>query len=120
MIISLYLLIKDFCEFKESNEASTKLIEEVIIEDNNEETKEVYHTKPFGSDNKYISDKQLEAIFISDDELKNIKSSTPKEDNAVYLFMLKKESEGKLKKVAKVAGMNKFLRIYFARVKELY
>jgi len=37
MIISLYLLIKDFCAFKESNEATTKLIEEVIIEDNNEE-----------------------------------------------------------------------------------
>lgn len=52
--------------------------------------------------------------------VKNIKSSKPKEDNAVYLFMLKKEAEGKLKKVAKVAGMNKFLRIYFARVKELY
>jgi len=37
MIISLYLLIKDFCEFKESNDANTKLVEEVIIEDNNEE-----------------------------------------------------------------------------------
>ena len=37
MIISLYLLIKDFYEFKESNESSTKLIEDVIIEDNNEE-----------------------------------------------------------------------------------
>lgn len=37
MIISLYILIKDFCEFKESNDASTKLIEEVIIEDNNGE-----------------------------------------------------------------------------------
>ena len=36
------------------------------------------------------------------------------------LAIIKKEQEGKPKKVAKVAGMNKFLRIYYARVKELY
>ena len=34
--------------------------------------------------------------------------------------MLKKENEGKPPKVAKIAGLNKFLRIYYARVKELY
>ena len=32
----------------------------------------------------------------------------------------KKENEGKVKKVAKTAGLNKFLRIYYARVKEVY
>lgn len=37
MITSLYILIKDFYEFKESNETNVKLIEEVIIEENNEE-----------------------------------------------------------------------------------
>ena len=42
------------------------------------------------------------------------------EDNAVYRFILKKETEGKAKKVAKMAGMNKFLRIYYARVMEIY
>ena len=31
----------------------------------------------------------------------------------------KKEAEGKNKKV-KIAGLNKFLRIYYARVMELY
>lgn len=41
-------------------------------------------------------------------------------DDAVYLFILKKESEGKASKVAKMAGLNKFLRIYYARVKEVY
>ena len=51
---------------------------------------------------------------------KSIKSSRPKNDNGVYLFMLKKEAEGKPKKVAKIAGLNKFLRIYYARVKEIY
>lgn len=37
LIISSYLLIRDFYEFKESKEDNTKLIEKVIIEDNNEE-----------------------------------------------------------------------------------
>lgn len=40
------------------------------------------------------------------------------QDDAVYQFMLKKEQEGKPKKVAKIAAFNKFLRIYYARVNE--
>nr|WP_330389782.1 hypothetical protein [Cellulosilyticum sp. I15G10I2] len=42
------------------------------------------------------------------------------EQDAVYKFMIKKETEGKASKVAKMAGLNKFLRIYYARVKESY
>lgn len=41
-------------------------------------------------------------------------------DDAVYRFIKKKEAEGKYKKVAKVAGMAKFLRIYYGRVMHLY
>lgn len=41
-------------------------------------------------------------------------------DAAVLHFILKKQSEGKNNKVAKIAGLNKFLKIYYARVKELY
>lgn len=41
-------------------------------------------------------------------------------DDSVYLYIIKKESEGKAKKAAKIAGLNKFLRIYYARVKEVY
>jgi transposase len=44
----------------------------------------------------------------------------PEEDPAVYDFMIKKEDEGKAKKVAKIAALNKFLRIYYARVMEKY
>jgi transposase len=44
----------------------------------------------------------------------------PTNDNSVYQFILKKESEGKPKRVAKIAGLNKFLRIYYARVNECY
>jgi len=49
-----------------------------------------------------------------------VKTSKPTEDTAVYLFMMKKEAEGKPKKVAKIAALNKFLRIYYARVMEVY
>jgi transposase len=51
--------------------------------------------------------------------MKCLKTHKP-ENDPVYLFMLKKETEGKAPKVAKIAGLNKFLRIYYARVKEVY
>ena len=49
-----------------------------------------------------------------------VKSNVGNRDTAVYDFMLKKEDEGKAKKVAKIAALNKFLRIYYARVMEVY
>jgi transposase len=50
----------------------------------------------------------------------SLKSTKPTEDSAVYDFIVKKELEGKPKRVAKIAGVNKFLRIYYARVMEVY
>ena len=44
----------------------------------------------------------------------------PKDDTAVNDFMMKKKAEGKLHKQVIVAGMRKFLHIYYARVKERY
>jgi len=52
--------------------------------------------------------------------MRSLKSHEMPEDDAVYRFILKKELEGKPKKVAKIAGLNKFLRIYYARVMEVY
>ena len=49
-----------------------------------------------------------------------LKSHGAPEDDGVYQFILKKEREGKAKRVAKIAGLNKFLRIYYARVMEIY
>lgn len=49
-----------------------------------------------------------------------LKSHKAPEDDAVYNYILKKESEGKEKKHAKIAGLNKFLRIYYARVMAVY
>ena len=41
-----------------------------------------------------------------------------KPDDAVYLFMDKKRAEGKPYYVYMTAGANKFLRVYYGRVKE--
>lgn len=49
-----------------------------------------------------------------------LKSHGEPEDNVVYNYILKKEAEGKSKKAAKIAGLNKFLRIYYARVMDVY
>jgi len=52
--------------------------------------------------------------------MKSLKTVKPTRDNAVYLFIVKKEDEGKGSITAKIAGLNKFLRIYYARVMEVY
>lgn len=51
--------------------------------------------------------------------MKSIKTSC-KDDNILKSYILKKEQEGKLKKVAKIAGLNKFLRMYYGIVKKRY
>ena len=38
----------------------------------------------------------------------------------LYDYIIKKENEGKPKKVAKIAGLNKFLRMYYGIVKKKY
>lgn len=44
----------------------------------------------------------------------SLKVVKPTKDSAVYDFIIKKENEGEPKRVAKIAGLNKFLRIYYA------
>ncbi len=80
-----------------------------------------YQSGNFNATNRHITKRGNKYLRKVGYEItKSIKSSRPKSDNAVYLFMLRKEEEGKNKTVAKIAGLNKFLRIYYARVKELY
>ena len=52
--------------------------------------------------------------------MNSIVTSKPKSDTAVYDFMCKKKAEHKKNKQVRVAGMRKFLHIYYARVKEEY
>ena len=49
-----------------------------------------------------------------------LKTHGEPKDHAVSQYILKKESEGKSKKLAKIAGLNKFLRNYYERVSEVY
>ncbi len=80
-----------------------------------------YQSGMFNATNRHITKRGNKYLRkVGYEVMKSIKSSRPQKDNSVYLFILKKEAEGKPKKVAKVAGLNKFLRIYYARVKELY
>ena len=37
-------------------------------------------------------------------------------ENEIYLYMVKKEKDGKAKKICKFVGLNKFLRTYYAKV----
>ena len=80
-----------------------------------------YQSGTFNSTQRHITKRGNKYLRkVGYEVTKSIKSSRPQKDNSVYLYILKKEAEGKPKKVAKVAGLNKFLRIYYARVKELY
>ena len=80
-----------------------------------------YQSGQFEVTNRHISKRGSRSLRKCGYEvMMALKSSKPKEDNAVYEYMLQKEAEGKNKKLVKIAGLNKFLRIYYARVMELY
>ena len=80
-----------------------------------------YQSGQFEGTNRHISKRGSSSLRKCGYEvMMALKSSKPKEDNAVYEYMLQKEAEGKNKKLVKIAGLNKFLRIYYARVMELY
>lgn len=80
-----------------------------------------YQSGQFIGTERHISKRGSSAIRKTGYEvMRSLKSHKEPDDSAVYHFILKKEAEGKPKKVAKVAGLNKFLRIYYARVQEVY
>lgn len=80
-----------------------------------------YQSGQFEGTNRHISKRGLKSLRKCGYEvMMALKSSKPKEDSAVHEYTLKKEAEGKNKKLVKVAGLNKFLRIYYARVIEVY
>ena len=80
-----------------------------------------YQSGQFVGSERHISKRGSSAIRKTGYEvMRSLKTHREPEDSAVYHFILKKESEGKPKKVAKIAGLNKFLRIYYSRVQEVY
>ena len=80
-----------------------------------------YESGKFVGTNRNISKRGSSTLRkIGYEIMYSLKVSKPTEDSAVYDFIIKKENEGKPKRVAKIAGLNKFLRIYYARVMALY
>ena len=79
-----------------------------------------YQSGQFESRNRHISKRGSPALRKACFEVMQVLKLTKPQDDPVYLFMLKKEQEGKPHNVAKMAGVNKFLRIFYARAMELY
>ena len=79
-----------------------------------------YQSGQFEATNRHISKRGNKYLRKTGYEvMKSIKSSC-KLDNELKVYIIKKEKEGKSKKVAKIAGLNKFLRIYYGIVKRKY
>lgn len=79
-----------------------------------------YQSGQFEATNRHISKRGNKYLRKTGYEImKSIKSNT-KSDNELKMYIIKKENEGKIKKVAKIAGLNKFLRMYYGIVKTKY
>ena len=79
-----------------------------------------YQSGQCESRNRHISKRGNPALRKACFEVMQALKLTKPQDDPVYLFLAKKEQEGKPYNVAKMAAVNKFLRIYYARVMELY
>lgn len=80
-----------------------------------------YESGQYSSKNRRITKKGnghlRRVVYLVVNSVAKVK---PSKDPKVYEFYQKKLSEGKYTKVAKVAAMNKFLRIYYARTIAVY
>lgn len=80
-----------------------------------------YESGNFRASNRRITKRGSASLRKTGYEIiQALKVIRPQNDNVVYQYLIKKEYEGKPLKVAKIAALNKFLRIYYSRVKEVY
>lgn len=79
-----------------------------------------YQSGTFTATKRSISKRGSALLRKTGFELMQCLKRIKPQDCSVYAYICKKEAEGKAKKAAKIAGLNKFLRIYFARVREVY
>lgn len=79
-----------------------------------------YQSGQFEATNRHISKRGNKYLRKTGYEIMKTIKSNVNNENELRLYIIKKESEGKLKKVAKIAGLNKFLRIYYGKVKKKY
>jgi transposase len=79
-----------------------------------------YQSGQFEATNRHISKRGNKYLRKTGYEImKSIKTSC-KDDDELKAYIIKKENEGKAKKSAKIAGLNKFLRMYYGIVKKKY
>lgn len=80
-----------------------------------------YESGQFVGSNRRITKRGSSTLRkVGYEVMRVLKSHPAPNDDAVYNYIMKKEGEGKSKKHAKIAGLNKFLRIYYARVMSVY
>ncbi len=79
-----------------------------------------YQSGGFNGTERHISKRGNGYLLRVGFEIMQCKLRFKPEGDVVYEFVQKKRAEGKCGKEAMVAGINKFLRIYYGKVTELY
>ncbi len=79
-----------------------------------------YQSGQFEATNRHISKRGNKYLRKTGYEVMKALKSSCRSNNNLRNYIIKKENEGKLKKVAKIAGLNKFLRIYYGTIKRKY
>lgn len=79
-----------------------------------------FQSGSFTGTNRHISKRGNKYLRKTGFELMQCLLMHKFEGDPVYDFIQKKRAEGKSSKVAMIAGLNKFLRIYYGKVTELY
>jgi len=79
-----------------------------------------YQSGKFNSTERHISKRGNSYLRKTGYEVMQSLIKHKPEQDAVFAFIQKKRSEGKCGKEAMIAGLNKFLRVYYGRVSEVY
>lgn len=79
-----------------------------------------YQSGKYEATNRHISKRGNKYLRKTGFEVMQSIKSFCRVDCEVYNYIVKKEAEGKCKKAAKIAGLNKFLRQYYGILKKKY
>ena len=79
-----------------------------------------YQSGSFNASERHISKRGNPYLRKTGYEIMQSLIKHKPQNDAVYDFIVKKRYEGKCGKEAMIAGLNKFLRVYFGKVTELY
>ena len=79
-----------------------------------------YQSGKFCANNRHISKRGNRYLRKTGYEVMQSYAMHKPANDPIFTFIEKKRSEGKCGKLAMVAGLNKFLRVYYGKVTELY